>query len=63
LENDNLVLRTALPVVPPHVTYSLTETGQALGPVLYGMGEWAIKDSKANNKDFFKDLEDFPLAT
>jgi DNA-binding HxlR family transcriptional regulator len=63
LEGDNLVQRTALPVVPPHVTYTLTEMGQALGPVLYAMGEWAIKDSTFNDKPFFKDLKDFPVQT
>lgn len=62
LENDNLVLRTALPVVPPHVTYTLTEMGLALGPVLFAMGEWAIKDSKHHNKPFFKNLKDFPVT-
>ena len=61
LETDDLILRTALPVVPPHVTYTLTEMGQALGPVLYAMGEWAIKDSTFHNKPFFKDLKDFPV--
>ena len=59
LESDNLIIRTALPVVPPHVTYSLTEMGNALRPVLHAMGEWAIKDSAANNKPF-KNLMDFP---
>lgn len=61
LETDGLLLRTALPVVPPHVTYSLTETGKALGPVLYAMGNWAIQDSKTNNLPFFKNLKDFSL--
>ncbi|MGA9639511.1 winged helix-turn-helix transcriptional regulator, partial [Flavobacterium sp.] len=37
LEIDGLVLREALPVVPPHVTYSLTDSGEALRPVLYAM--------------------------
>lgn len=60
LENDNLVVRTALPVVPPHVTYSLTKTGKALGPVLYAMAVWAVEDSKENNTLFFKDLNGFP---
>lgn len=60
LENDNLVVRTALPVVPPHVTYSLTKTGKALGPVLYAMAVWAVEDSKENKTPFFKDLNGFP---
>jgi DNA-binding HxlR family transcriptional regulator len=60
LEADALVLREAKPVVPPHVTYSLTKTGEALGPVLYAMAQWAVYDSRENNKPFFKDLGDFP---
>lgn len=60
LEMDDLVIRIAKPVVPPHVTYSLSKSGIALGPVLYAMAVWAIQDSKENNKPFFKDLEGFP---
>jgi len=40
LEADNLVNREVKPVVPPHVTYRLTESGQALAPVLQAMAEW-----------------------
>lgn len=60
LEADKLVIREAKPVVPPHVTYSLSKTGLALGPVLYAMAIWASEDCKQNNKPFFKDLSGFP---
>lgn len=44
LENDNLVLRNAHPVIPPYVEYSLTETGKELQPVLDAMVGWALKN-------------------
>ncbi len=34
LEADGLIIRTAKPVVPPHVTYRLSEAGQELGTVI-----------------------------
>jgi DNA-binding HxlR family transcriptional regulator len=46
LENDGIINREARPVVPPFVTYSLTESGRALEPVLKAMCIWAMKDSK-----------------
>jgi DNA-binding HxlR family transcriptional regulator len=42
LEADKLLTRTAQPVVPPHVTYSLSDAGSALGPVLKAMASWGI---------------------
>lgn len=42
LEADGLVHREVKPVVPPHVTYSLTETGMGLTPILNAMAEWGI---------------------
>ncbi|MBS1637401.1 MAG: helix-turn-helix transcriptional regulator [Bacteroidetes bacterium] len=46
LEADNLVKRKALPVVPPHVEYSLTRAGEELNPVLAAMVGWANKNGK-----------------
>jgi len=46
LQADDLVLRTAEPVVPPFVTYSLTAAGRELKPVMCAMTEWAIRDRK-----------------
>lgn len=43
LENDGLIIRTAKPVVPPHVTYELSEAGKGLIPVISSMAEWAFK--------------------
>ena len=46
LQVDDLVLRTAEPVVPPFVTYSLTKAGAKLQPVLYAMAVWGLDDMK-----------------
>lgn len=40
LEADGLVHRDALPVVPPHVEYSLTDAGQAVVARLTPLLEW-----------------------
>ncbi|NDC42067.1 MAG: transcriptional regulator [Chitinophagia bacterium] len=42
LEADLLVTREVKPVVPPHVTYSLTERGLALSGVLQAMAAWGL---------------------
>src|ERR1700751_383038 len=42
LEADNLITREAKPVVPPYVTYSLSEAGRELQLVLHAMANWAI---------------------
>ncbi|MBI2244244.1 MAG: winged helix-turn-helix transcriptional regulator [Nocardioides sp.] len=41
LEADGLVRRTALPVVPPHVEYSLTGDGRAAAAHLAPLVRWA----------------------
>lgn len=41
LQEDNIVIRKAEPVVPPHVVYRLSKSGQALTPVLKSMVDWA----------------------
>ena len=43
LEADELIIRKALPVVPPHVEYSLSKSGKELNPVLLSMKKWALK--------------------
>ena len=40
LERDGLVSRTAYPVVPPHVDYSLTALGQAAAPLVAALADW-----------------------
>lgn len=40
LEEDGLVMRTAYPVVPPKVEYSLTEEAIVLAPLLRSLNTW-----------------------
>ncbi|WP_224555163.1 winged helix-turn-helix transcriptional regulator [Pectobacterium versatile] len=40
LENDGFVLRTAYPVVPPHVEYSLTPLGKEVGERVKELAIW-----------------------
>lgn len=40
MEEDGLLLRKVYPEVPPHVEYSLTETGLSLKPILDSMLVW-----------------------
>ena len=40
LEEDHLVIRTVYPVVPPKVEYALTDLGQSLRTILFGMYDW-----------------------
>jgi len=41
LEADRLVRRDALPVVPPHVEYSLTDDGHRAVELLAPLVQWA----------------------
>lgn len=58
LEADNLVKRTALPVIPPFVEYSLTESGRELQPVLDSMVGWALKNREITNSRLSPVMED-----
>ena len=40
LEGDGLVLRTSLPVVPPHVEYRLTPWGEEAAALVGGLADW-----------------------
>lgn len=44
LEGDGFVLRTALPVIPPHVQYSLTPLGREVAQRLEVLVDW-IEDN------------------
>ncbi len=46
LQEDNLVHRKAEAIVPPVVVYSLTDSGNALAPVLHSLAAWALSDSE-----------------
>jgi DNA-binding HxlR family transcriptional regulator len=44
LQADNLINRKAAAVVPPVVTYSLTQSGLLLTPILDSMVDWAKEE-------------------
>ena len=47
MENDGLVKRTVLSVMPPSVEYSLTDFGKSAIPVLKTLYSWSLnQDSK-----------------
>ncbi len=60
LEADNLLIRTAMPVVPPHVTYSLSPSALKLKPVMYAMAVWAADESKEHGSTFHRNIKEFP---
>lgn len=43
LEADGIITRKAMPVIPPHVEYSLTDCGRDLSPVIDEMVKWSLK--------------------
>jgi DNA-binding HxlR family transcriptional regulator len=60
LEADKLLIREAKPVVPPHVTYSLSKSGLGLKSVLYAMSLWAVEDSEEHGSVFRRNMAQFP---
>jgi len=44
LEQDQLIVRTEYPQIPPKVEYSLTERGRSLIPILDAMCVWGEKN-------------------
>lgn len=51
LEEDNLIIRTVYPVVPPKVEYHLSAFGKSIKPVLNAMYEWGESYLKKNGKE------------
>jgi DNA-binding HxlR family transcriptional regulator len=47
LERDGLVERTVYPVVPPQVTYALTESGASLTHLVRALADWSIQQRPA----------------
>ena len=47
LERDGLVHREALPVVPPHVEYRLTDLGDSLVAHMLPLAEWLLEHAPA----------------
>jgi len=51
LEGDNLLIREAKPVVPPYVTYTLTESGKELETLINEMAKWAFRDMERQGNE------------
>ncbi|PUZ25793.1 transcriptional regulator [Chitinophaga parva] len=62
LEADSLLTREAKPVVPPYVTYSLTEAGWRLREVLVAMATWSIEDGHRKGVYWEGNIADIPDA-
>jgi DNA-binding HxlR family transcriptional regulator len=56
LEADGLISRAAKAVVPPHVEYRLTASGETLGPVLNGMAEWGRLNIERGSRSTRKEI-------
>lgn len=48
MEEDGLLTRKVFPEVPPHVEYTLTETGYSLKPILDSMVKWGTVYKEKN---------------
>lgn len=48
LEEDNLIIRTVYPVVPPKVEYKLSDLGNSIRPILETMYSWGADYLKQN---------------
>lgn len=42
LENEEIVIRTIYPQIPPKVEYALSEKGQTLEPIFNEMKKWGL---------------------
>jgi DNA-binding HxlR family transcriptional regulator len=49
MEEDNLIIRTVYPEVPPKVEYKLSNLGESLRPIIKDMEKWGL-DYLENNK-------------
>ncbi len=50
LEANGMILRKVYPVVPPKVEYSMTELGQSIRPILFGMYDWGAEYMKKSGQ-------------
>jgi DNA-binding HxlR family transcriptional regulator len=46
LEEDQLIIRSVVEVMPPHVEYTLSKPGRELMSALNAMAAWGLKNSK-----------------
>jgi len=51
LEEDQLIIRTVYPVVPPKVEYRLSDFGKSMKPILDAMYNWGTEYLKSSGID------------
>ena len=58
LEEEQVVTRTVLSTMPPHVEYALTPKGQALNGIFESLAEWAIAWMKPKGTEWADPITD-----
>lgn len=58
LEEENVVTRTVLSVMPPHVEYALTPKGQALNGIFDALADWGRTWMKPKGAELVDSPED-----
>jgi len=58
LEEDNLVVRTVYPIVPPKVEYSLSDLGKTIKPILAAIYHWGSNYAKEHGEEMSCAMED-----
>ncbi len=58
LEEEEVVTRTVLSTMPPHVEYALTPKGQALNSIFESLAEWSIQWMKPKGAELIDVPED-----
>ena len=58
LEEEQVVTRTVVSVMPPHVEYALTPKGQALHGIFEALAEWSLTWMKPKGAEIVEAPED-----
>lgn len=58
LEEEGVVTRTVVSVMPPHVEYALTPKGQALHGIFEALAEWSLTWMKPKGAEMIDTPED-----
>ncbi|MCL2420598.1 MAG: helix-turn-helix transcriptional regulator [Defluviitaleaceae bacterium] len=58
LEENNLVIRTVYPVVPPKVEYSLSDLGKTIKPILAAIYHWGSNYAKVHGDEITYTMEE-----
>ena len=58
LEEEEVVTRTVVSAMPPHVEYALTPKGQALNGIFESLAEWAVTWMKPKGAELVDTPED-----